>query len=473
MSVPRLSQDIFEILYKSDVGIAICDGEGRFVWGNPQYQRISKFEVHKVEGQHILDIMTAHSVNVQGAENMLSVVLNKRSSYTCMVDFNTGHDTIATATPIFNEDGSLRWLMYYLVDCDQVFQMQQQLAEVTERMEVSQKQLQEALFEKGGLNSSVVHDGKMLDIYAAALRMAQVTATVLILGETGTGKDHLAKFIHNAGTRKENPFVHVNCSAIPENLFESELFGYEAGSFTGASRQGKMGLIEFANHGTLYLDEVADLPLNMQTKLLLVLQNKKLIRIGGVKARAVDVRVIAATNRDLQSMVAEKRFREDLYYRLNVLEIQLPPLRDRRDDIIPFVQFFVERFNERYKMHKKFSQHALHCFLQYDWPGNVRELEHLVERLVIMSPEDFIGEELLPEKFRNAEKKTPSLEKGRKLKDILEMVEEQVLRKAIASSSSLKEAAERLGIELSTLTRKKQKYGIYLKKEYGERENEE
>ena len=187
----------------------------------------------------------------------------------------------------------------------------------------------------------------------------------------------------------------------------------------------------------------------------------------------MDVRVIAATNRDLQSMVAEKRFREDLYYRLNVLEIQLPPLRDRRDDIIPFVQFFVERFNERYKMHKKFSQHALHCFLQYDWPGNVRELEHLVERLVIMSPEDFIGEELLPEKFRNAEKKTPSLEKGRKLKDILEMVEEQVLRKAIASSSSLKEAAERLGIELSTLTRKKQKYGIYLKKEYGERENEE
>ena len=219
MSVPRLSQDIFEILYKSDVGIAICDGEGRFVWGNPQYQRISKFEVHKVAGQHILDIMTAHSVNVQGAENMFSMVLNRRSSYTCMVDFNTGHDTIATATPVFNEDGSLRWRMYYLVDCDQVFQMQQQLAEVTERMEVSQKQLQEALFEKGGLDSYVVHDGKMLDIYAAALRMAQVTATVLILGEPGTGKDHLAKFIHNAGNRKDNPFVHVNCSANPENLF--------------------------------------------------------------------------------------------------------------------------------------------------------------------------------------------------------------------------------------------------------------
>ena len=467
MSVPRLSQDIFEILYKSAVGVAICDGEGRFVWGNPQYQNISRFEIHKVAGQHILDIMSAHSVNVQGAENMLSVVLRKRSSHTCMVDFNTGHDIIATATPMFNADGTLRWLMYYLVDCDQVFQMQQQLAEVTERMEVSQQQLQEALFEKGGLDSYVVHDGKMLDVYSAALRMAQVTATVLILGETGTGKDHLAKFIHNSSNRKQHPFVHVNCSAIPENLFESELFGYEAGSFTGASRQGKMGLIEFANHGTLYLDEVADIPLNMQTKLLLVLQNKKLTRIGGVKSRSVDVRVIAATNRDLQKMVAQKLFREDLYYRLNVLEIQLPALRERRDDIIPFVQFFTERFNERYKVHKKFSQHALQCFLHYDWPGNVRELEHLVERLVIMSLEDFIGEELLPEKFRSAEKKTPTLEKGRKLKDILEMVEEQVLRKAIASSPSLKDAADQLGIELSTLTRKKQKYGIYLKKEYG------
>lgn len=464
MSVPRLSQDIFEILYKSDAGIAICDGDGRFVWGNPQYQRISKFEVHKVAGQHILDIMSAHSVNVQGVENMLSVVLRRRSSYTCMVDFNTGHDTIATATPVFNEDGSLRWLMYYLVDCDQVFQMQRQLAEVTERMEVSQNQLQEALFEREGLDGYIVHDGKMLDVYSAALRMAQVSATVLILGETGTGKDHLARFIHNSGNRKKKPFVHVNCSAIPENLFESELFGYEAGSFTGASRQGKMGLIEFADSGTLYLDEVADIPLNMQTKLLAVLQNKSLTRIGGVKSRSIDVRVIAATNRNLADMVAEKLFREDLYYRLNVLEIQLPALRERRDDIIPLVHFFMERFNNRYKVNKKFSQHALSCFLHYEWPGNVRELEHLVERLVIMSPEDFIGEELLPAKFKGTEKKTPSLDKGRKLKDILENVEEEVLRKSIASSASLKEAAEQLGIELSTLVRKKQKYGIYLKK---------
>lgn len=461
-----LSQDVFELLYKSAVGIAICDGEGRFVWGNPQYQSISKFEISKITGQHVLDVQTSHAVKVQGTENMLSVVLNKRDSYTCMVDFNTGHDIIATATPMFNADGTLRWIMYYLVDCDQVFQLQQELAEVTERMQLSQQQLQEALFEKSGFDSFVVHDGKMLDIYSKALRMAQVTATVLILGETGTGKDHLAKFIHNSSDRKENPFVHVNCSAIPENLFESELFGYEPGSFTGASRQGKMGLIEFAHHGTLYLDEVADIPLNLQTKLLLVLQNKSLTRIGGIKERAVDVRVIAATNRDLKKMVEEKLFREDLFYRLNVLDLKLPPLRERRDDIIPLIQFFTEHFNERYNVHKKFSQHALRSFFHYDWPGNVRELEHLVERLIIMSPEDFIGEELLPEQFAISENKPSSVEKGRTLKEILEVAEEEALKSAIASSPSLKEAAKLLGIELSTLTRKKQKYGIYLKKEY-------
>ncbi len=464
MSVPRLSRDIFDILYKSDAGIAICDGDGRFVWGNPRYQQISRFEIHKIVGQNILDVGESNAVKVQNPDKMIVEVLRRRASFTCMVDFNTGHDTIATATPVFNKDGSLRWIMYYLVDCDQVFQIQRQLAELTERVETGQQQLHEALLGQGGVEGYIVHDKKMLDIYAAALRMAQVPATVLVLGETGTGKDHIAKFIHNASGRREENFVHVNCSAIPENLFESELFGYEPGSFTGASRQGKMGLIEFAHRGTLYLDEVADLPLVMQTKLLAVLQDKRLTRIGGVKARSVDVRVIASTNRNLPEMVAGKRFREDLFYRLNVLEVDLPTLRERRDDIIPLVHFFVERFNERYKVNKKFSQHALSCFLHYDWPGNVRELEHLVERLVIMSPDNFIGEDLLPERFRSMEARPPSLEGGRKLKDVLELVEKKVLKDAIASSSSLREASEKLGVELSTLVRKKQKYGIYLRK---------
>lgn len=464
---PRLSQEIFDILYKSDAGVAICDGEGRFVWANPQYQHISGFEIHKSEGVHILELMTSHGVKVRGQENMLSVILETGASLTALVDFKTGHDVIATCTPLFNDDGTLRWILYSLVDCDQVFQMQQKLAEMTERMELGQIQLHDAMMEKGKTpDGTVVHDRKMMDIYSSALRMAQVSATVLILGGTGTGKDHLAKFIHSTGDRCKGNFVHVNCSAIPENLFEAELFGYEAGAFTGASRKGKMGLIEFADHGTLYLDEVAELPLTMQTKLLSVLQNRQITRIGGVRARPVDVRIIAATNRDLQRMIEEKTFREDFYYRINVLEIRIPDLRDRVDDIIPLVLHFTELFNARYQMHKRFSHQALRLFNMYSWPGNVRELAHIVERLIIMSSEDFIGVDQLPEELRHLDAKMTAEKTNKSLREVLEHVEEQFIREVISASPSLKDAAKSLGIELSTLTRKKQKYNIYLKGSY-------
>lgn len=466
MVTSRLSQDIFEILYKSNVGIAICDNEGRFIWGNPQYQKISNFDVHKVTGQHILDIMTAHSVNVHGAENMFSVVLQKRASHTCLVDFQTGHEIIATATPLFNKDGSLRWLMYSLVDCNQVFDMQQKLAEVAERMEITEQQLQQSLLENHSTENYVVHDQKMIDIYASAIRMAKVPATVLILGETGTGKDHLARFIHNSSDRKDKPFVHVNCSAIPENLFESELFGYEAGSFTGASKKGKMGLIEFANNGTLYLDEVAEIPLNLQTKLLVVLQDRCLNRIGSVTPKDVDVRVIAATNRNLSDLIKRKEFREDLFYRLNVLEIHLPRLNDRKDDIIPLIHFFINKFNKKYKLNKQIHRNALRLLVQYDWPGNVRELEHIIERMIIMCPDNIITENQIPFRLQKEDKFQQTLNEGQTLKMVLESVEEQIIRNVIAKSANLKDAAEKLGIELSTLTKKKQKYQIYQKKEY-------
>lgn len=458
----ELSQDIFEILYKSNLGVAICDGEGRFIWANPQYEKISQFEMRELAGQNILDIQNARSVHVLGAKSMLSVVLRECASYTSMVDFKTGHDVIATATPVFNADGSLRWLMYSLTDCDQVFQLQQKLTEMTERVEASQLQLQEALLGKHA--GCLTHDKGMLDIYATALRLAHVSATLLILGETGTGKDHMAKFIHNSSTRKDCPFVHVNCSAIPENLFESELFGYESGSFTGSSKKGKMGLIEYANSGTLYLDEVAELPLNLQTKLLTVLQNKTVTRIGAVTSRPVDVRVVAATNMDMQQLVQEKKFREDLYYRLNVLQIRLPPLRKRKDDIVPFIHHFTEQFNSHYAQQKQFSQQALQVLTAYQWPGNVRELEHLVERLVIMSLDDFIGVSHLPEELKNTTSVRPYLESGKTLREILNDVEEQVLRATISATPCLHDAAKVLGIELSTLTRKKQKYNIYQNK---------
>ena len=295
------------------------------------------------------------------------------------------------------------------------------------------------------------------------------TVNVLIRGETGTGKEVAASLIHACSDRRDHLMVRINCSAIPEHLMESELFGYERGAFAGAMKT-KKGLIELAAGGTVFLDEIGELPLSMQTKILTFLDHKKFKRVGGLEDIEVDARVIAATNRNLEHAVKQGEFREDLFYRLNVLEIRMPPLRERRNDISEFINHFTELFNEKYRQHRSFDPRAVSALMRYDWPGNVRELEHLVERLVIMCPEDVISCEHLPPEVLG---EAAALPEGGTLKAILERVEARVIREAVESSGSLRQAADRLGIELSTLTKKKQKYDIYKLKRRSSRIEEE
>lgn len=467
---PALSSEIFSILQHTGVGIAIADGDGCLVWGNHRYAEISGLRLEAIMGQNLEQVGRAENIEVAGAESLFSLVSRSRRSITRMVDFNIERDISVTGTPLFGDDGRLRWVIYTLTDWAEVSNLRRKLDEMTEASETSRRQLQEAMLGQFREQGVIARDKGMHDVYAAALRIARVEATLLILGETGTGKDHLANFIHNSSPREKGPFVHVNCSAIPESLFEAELFGYEPGAFTGAGRHGRMGLIEFANQGTLYLDEVAELPLNMQAKLLTVLQTRNLVRVGGNNSRPVNVRVIAATNMDLLGLVRQKKFREDLFYRLNVLEIRMPPLRERRNDISEFINHFTELFNEKYRQHRSFDPRAVSALMRYDWPGNVRELEHLVERLVIMCPEDVISCEHLPPEVLG---EAAALPEGGTLKAILERVEARVIREAVESSGSLRQAADRLGIELSTLTKKKQKYDIYKLKRRSSRIEEE
>lgn len=302
------------------------------------------------------------------------------------------------------------------------------------------------------------------------IRLARVDSTVLITGESGTGKELVAETIHNYSDRKQEPFIKVNCGAIPENLLESELFGYEPGAFTGARQGGKPGYFELAQGGTLFLDEIGDLPFNLQVKLLRVLQAREIIRVGGTKPLKIDVRIVAGTHRNLREMVKRREFREDLYYRLNVVPVNVPPLRERKEEITSLVMHFMRLFNRKYRLTKKISPEVIDIFMQYDWPGNVRELENLVERLVVITPEDVITREDLPAQLMGQRRNLSEVSVSGiiPLREAVESVEKQILEQAYTEYRTTRQMARALQVDASTVVRKAAKYGISRSKTAGD-----
>ena len=293
---------------------------------------------------------------------------------------------------------------------------------------------------------------KFLKVLDKAKTVAELNVNVLITGETGTGKSLLAKYIHYLSPRRDKPFVKINCGAIPENLLEAELFGYNKGAFTGAVTS-KPGKVEMAKGGTLFLDEIGELPLHLQVKLLGLIQDKEFERIGDLKPRKADVRIIAATNRNLKKLVEEGKFREDLYYRLKVVNIELPPLRERKEDIPHLVNYFLEKFSKTYgRKIKGISPEAMKLLLEYDYPGNVRELENAVEHAVVVSKGSVIREEDLPEEIRMGRKFKKSPEGNKEIEKIKEALERAGGNKSLA--------AKILGIHRTTLWRKLKEYGL-------------
>ncbi len=283
----------------------------------------------------------------------------------------------------------------------------EEISEVLERLLKREEEKEE--FERG--KEEVIGSSKrMQEVFKIIGRVARSSITVLITGESGSGKEVIARAIHNYSDRKEKPFITVNCAALPANLLEAELFGYEKGSFTGAITS-KKGLFEQAEGGTLFLDEIGELPLELQAKLLRVLQEKEIRRIGSERSKKVNVRIIAATNRNLEEEVKKGNFREDLFFRLNVVRIEVPPLRERKEDIIPLVYYFIRKFSREFKLKpKELSKGAVEFLLNYNFPGNVRELENMILRAMVLSPGELIKEEDLKEKSQQEE--VPSFEKA-------------------------------------------------------------
>ncbi|MGB9710423.1 MAG: sigma-54 interaction domain-containing protein [Thermodesulfovibrio sp.] len=299
-------------------------------------------------------------------------------------------------------------------------------------------------------------------------KLSRTDTTALIMGESGTGKELVAKMIHLKSLRAEKPFIPVNCAAIPSELLESELFGYEKGAFTGANTQ-RLGRFEVANEGTIFLDEIGDMPVHLQVKILRVLQEKAFERIGGTKSIHVNVRIIAATNKDLENEVKEGRFREDLFWRLNVVPVVIPPLRERKEDIPLLCDYFIDKFSKKFGYSLQIKQEAMEVLLNYHWPGNVRELENLIERLYVLNDGGVITVEDLPEKIKFGESLLPKtvsddinpFSAGIDLNEVLKEYEKKLILHALNLHRWIKSRAARyLNINRTTLIEKMKRLGI-------------
>ncbi|WP_257008181.1 sigma-54 interaction domain-containing protein [Bacillus sp. FJAT-45350] len=457
-----------EIFNTSNDGMYVCDNKGRSILFNKAFLTISGIEERLLYEYSVFELVQKN----YAPNSCAAVTLQTKEKHHTIIDYYNGKKGILTSTPIKNENGDIVCVVSNVRDITELNRMQQELEEARNL----NYKYKETLYQiQGEINreKSIVYCSKsMQKIVSLAFRLSKNDSPVLILGESGVGKDVLARYIHKESGRS-GPFVTINCGAIPDHLLESELFGYEKGAFTGAN-QSKVGLFELAHKGTIFLDEIGDLPFALQVKLLTVLQDQKFRRVGGTQSIEVDMRIVAATNNDLEKLIAEKKFREDLYYRLNVLQLGVPPLRERPDDVPALAFHFLKELNEKYIGDKKLQSDTIECLSKYPWPGNIRELKNILERTYHLSETDKIGAETLPEKVRvyNRDlewnkvdvvveaKEVASKIEDIPLKEAIHLYEREYIKQKLIESRTLNECAQKLKIDISTLIRKRNKLGI-------------
>jgi PAS domain S-box-containing protein len=455
----ELKAELDAIIESSYDGIYVTDGEGRTMRVNSAYERITGVKGKEVIGETMDELVRRGYYN----DSATLHVLKRREPVTIMQKIKSKIEVIVTGNPIFDEKGQIIRVVTNVRDITELNSLREQLEEtklLSERYHLELEQLRIQQLQQGKVIARSPEMQKVLDL---AARVAQVNSTVLISGESGVGKEVVAKMIHSLGNRKTRALIKINCGAIPENLLESELFGYSEGAFTGARKEGKPGMIELADGGTLLLDEIGEMPFPLQVKLLRVLQEQEITRVGGTKPIKVDVRFIAATNRDLEEMVAKGLFREDLYYRLNVITIKIPALKNRCADIPPMIAYFINKFNQQYGKNKQISQEAVEALTNYNWPGNVRELENVIERLMIMVDERKIEFYHLPDYIRKGKDEEDFklvLPGIIPLRQAVEEVESNLISLAIKKHKTMEHAAKALGVNRTTVLRKMQKYNL-------------
>ena len=442
----ELIDNIDLILEATHDDLLISDGEGRIIAVSSSFEEQYGLTEEETLGK------TVFQLEEEGyfKPSIVSRVLKEKTRISLQQENNVGGIILVTGIPVFNDDGSIRFVISYSRDITEMVQLQKQVKEYSEELN---------RLRSGSEGNQIIAESKEArDMLESVSTMAAYDANVILTGPSGSGKTMYARQIHRQSERKDGPLIEVNCAAIPEALLESELFGYERGAFTGASEKGKTGFVELADKGTLFLDEISELPLPLQAKLLKVIQDKTVTRVGGTKEKKVDFRLITATNRDLAALVREGKFREDLYYRLNVLHLDVPPLAVRKDDILPLAEYFLQKFNGKYGQDKTFGPGALKQLQQYKWPGNVRELSNVVERSAMMTRGDTIEEIAFGDMDVTDTTQIMDVFEEIDLNAHLDAIEGDIIRKAWEQYRNSTKVAKVLSISQPTAHRKIKKY---------------
>lgn len=462
-SIQELTWEHDAIIDSSSDGLFVCDGSGRILRVNPASQRINNATAEQLVGRAYLDAAEEGLVILPSAA---LEAIKSRDVVSLLQENRFGRKLISTATPVFDDAGKLIRVVVSERDITEADRLQRKLEEQQAIGDHFRHQVQEMQEEFLSSHPVIAKSPCMVKVLKQALRVSEVDSTVLILGESGVGKGLIADLIHKNSRRSDKPIIKINCGAIPETLIEAELFGYEKGAFTGAT-SSKPGHLELAAEGTLFLDEIAELPLASQVKLLRFMEDGVVTRLGSTQSRKVDVRLLAATNRDLDQLVASGQFRTDLFYRLSVIPLLVPALRERKECLVALIRSYLDYFAERSNTSKKLSTEALDSLVRYPYPGNVRELMNICERMVVMSDTEMLDVSDLPRDVvagtdRGVACEVSQWTEGAKMTQILEGVEKNVLSVAAKKYSKQQDIAEALGMSQPTVARKLRKYGIGL-----------
>lgn len=446
-------KELNTIIQSTYDGLYITDGQGITTRVNPAWERITGLKPEDVLGKNTADLEKEGYIS----RFVTPLILKEKKPISLQAKTHSKRDVLVSGNPVFDDQGEVSMVVTTVRDLTEIRSLSRQLQQARELTAKYQEKLDQ-LKKKLSKEEAIVAESKgMKKVLELAMHIAPVSTPVLITGETGVGKEVVARFIHkHSPDFSQGPFLKINCGAIPDNLLEAELFGYAAGAFTGANPKGKAGLFELAQGGTLVLDEIGELSLALQSKLLAVLQDFELTRVGGVKKMKINCRFIFITNRDLEEMVENGEFREDLYYRLNVIPLYLPGLQERREDIPRLLTHFLNEFNTKYQRSIRLSPAAIDHLCDYPWPGNVRELKHLIERLVVLGDQEEIEIEDLPQNFINQAVKF-SLEEACSFKQRVQQFEVQLIKQALRQYGSMQKAAKQLQVNPATLYRKLQK----------------
>lgn len=458
-SLITLTRELDAIIDSSSDGLFVCDGKATVLRMNPASERIHQIGAEDIVGRNMRQLIGQGFIDRSAA---LETSQTRKPS--TLLQAKGNRTLMSVATPVFAESGQLARIVVSERDISEIDRLQRELESQAAMKDQFRNQVLELQQAKLGARQVIARSPNMIKVLQQAIKVSAADSSVLILGESGSGKGLIAELIHQHSERAESPLIRINCGAIPESLIEAELFGYEKGAFTGAQAKGKPGYLEMAHRGILFLDEIAELPLNSQVKLLRFLEDGRVTRLGATESRQVDVRIIAATHRNLERMVEQGGFRHDLYYRLNVIPLQMPALRERRECLVPLLRHYIDDFSRKNKVSKKLTRAALDTLTEYSYPGNVRELMNICERLVVMTETEVIDLPDLPASVASVTAdqggSSISWREGMTLQEALDRVERSLLLQARDRFANQTEVARALGVNQSTVARKLKKHNL-------------